>query len=261
MTKYNVTTTIKNNETKPVTVFTFETAKGTQLTVNGALANNVCGYLNMDFAEKMSAVHKGRIFAELKKLNVDWKNQYGVKSAKQFMVNMLAIDGSQFDNYSLAYERFFDGDTPKLACVEELTIGKLIALGRYFAYAGKSFDDDDMIENYAYQLIERDFGDGTLNRFMTDKAFDNAIKKALETVPAETAETKPAETKPAEPAKPADMINEQSVMYTALKKLGSAMDLYESIKGMEIKTEKERKLEAVIKAFVSASEYTMEIFK
>ena len=50
-------------------------------------------------------------------------------------------------------------------------------------------------------------------------------------------------------------------MFTALKKLGVAMDLYESIKGMEIKTDKERKLESVIKAFVSASEYTIEIFK
>ena len=281
MTKYEVTTTIRNNENKPITSFTFDTAKGGQLTVNGPLANNVCGYLNMDFSEKMSAVLKGKIFADMKRLDIDWKNQYGVKSAKQFMVNMLAIDGSQFDNYSLAYERFFDGDSPKLACIDELNMGKLIILGKYFTYAGKSFDDDNMISDYALQLIDRDFSDGTINRFMSDKAFESAVKKSLETVneaeqkheqksedkkpeqkPEQKSKDKKPEQKPEQkPTEPKDMINEQSVMYTALKKLGTAMDLYESIKGMEIKTEKERKLEAVIKAFVSASEYTMEIFK
>ena len=254
MTKYNVITTIKNNEAKPVTSFTFDTAKGGQLTVNGPLANNVCGYLNMDFSEKMSTILKGKIFADMKKLDIDWKNQFGVKSAKAFMVNMLAIDGSQFDNYSLAYERFYDGETPKISCIEDLNMGKLIILGKYFVYAGKSFDDDNMISDYALQLIERDFTDGTINRFMSDKAFDSAVKKSLETVP-EAPKEAPNE------AMPKDMLNEQSVIFTALKKLGVAMDLYESIKGMEIKTEKERKLESVIKAFVSASEYTMEIFK
>ena len=266
MTKYNVTTTIKNNESKPVTSFTFDTAKGGQLTVNGPLATNVCGYLNMDFSEKMSAILKGKIFAEMKKLDVDWKGQYSVKSAKQFMTNMLAIDGSQFDNYSLAYERFYDGETPKLDCISDLNMGKLIILGKYFTYAGKSFDDENMIADYALQLIERDFSDGTINRFMSDKSFENAVKKSLETVPETKPEDKkpedkkPEDKKPEDKAKPKDMVSDDSVITVAINKMGAAMKLYESIKGMEIQTAKERNLEAVIKAFVSATQYTMEIF-
>ena len=57
------------------------------------------------------------------------------------------------------------------------------------------------------------------------------------------------------------MLNSDSVMFTALNKMEVAMKLYDEIKSLEIKTEKERKLESVLKAFVKATEYTLEIFK
>ena len=57
------------------------------------------------------------------------------------------------------------------------------------------------------------------------------------------------------------MLNSDSVMFTALNKMKVAMKLYDEIKGMEIKTDRERKLDSIIKAFVKATEYTLEIFE
>jgi hypothetical protein len=295
---FAVTTVNTNKDRGVVTTFTFATPEGTQLTVNGALAGNVCDFMNMDLHEKMGGIYKGYVFAKAKKLDIDWKSQFGVKSAKEFYVKMLGIDPSQFDNYSLAVERFYWvlGDEIKatLPCVKGLTIGKLIKLGIYYSTIKKNNPKmtDDEVDKKAKEMIVNAFTTGTLNPYMTDKAIEKAIKDSFNVVDETNVvdekpedkkpedkkpedkkpedkkpedkkpeDKKPEDKKPEDKAKPKDMINEQSVMYTALKKLGTAMDLYESIKGMEIKTEKERKLESVIKAFVSASEYTMEIFK
>ena len=212
--KYAVSTTIRNNETKPVEVFTFKTAQGKELTVNGSLAHNVCSFLNFDYMDKGANLSKAYMFYKATKLDVDWKSQFNVKDAKAFYTNFLGIDKTTFEKYALASGRMLEEDeagkiTFKLPCLDGITIGKLVLLNQYFAEAGKSFNDENEIENYALSMIEKDFADGNINLFMTDKKFDENIKKSFKTVEIEaeikdvTEDKKPEDKKP-EDKKPED---------------------------------------------------------
>ena len=292
--RFEVTEVHKDGEKNPIPTFKFDTANGQPLTVTGQLAYNVCNFLNFDFMGRKAGVAKAKMFERAEGLEIDW-SAYGAKDAKDFYVKMLAIDKSQFEKYALASKRFMNDDlTPKIPCLEGATIGKLVKLNQYYPALRKNFNDESQLDDVVLQTIARDFEEGTINLFMTDDKFDEAIKKSFKTVEEPKAEKpkaeeskaeKPkaeepkaeepkaeepkaeepkAEAKAEEPkaeAKPKDLINSDSVMFTALNKMKVAMKLYDEIKGMEIKTDRERKLDSIIKAFVKATEYTLEIFE
>ena len=292
--RFEVTEVHKDGEKNPIPTFKFDTASGQSLTVTGQLAYNVCNYLNFDFMGRKAGVAKAKMFERADGLEVDWST-YGAKDAKDFYVKMLAIDKSQFEKYALASKRFLNDDlSPKIPCLDGATIGKLVKLNQYYPALRKNFNDESQLDDVVLQTIARDFEEGTINLFMTDDKFDEAIKKSFKTVEEPKAEKpkveeskaeKPkaeapkaeepkaeepkaeepkAEAKAEEPkaeAKPKDLINSDSVMFTALNKMKVAMKLYDEIKGMEIKTDRERKLDSIIKAFVKATEYTLEIFE
>ena len=273
--RFEVTEVHKDGEKNPIPTFKFDTANGQPLTVTGQLAYNVCNFLNFDFMGRKAGVAKAKMFERAEGLEIDW-SAYGAKDAKDFYVKMLAIDKSQFEKYALASKRFMNDDlTPKIPCLEGATIGKLVKLNQYYPALRKNFNDESQLDDVVLQTIARDFEEGTINLFMTDDKFDEAIKKSFKTVEEPKAEKPKAEAPKAEEpkaeepkaeepkaeTKPKDILNSDSVMFTALNKMQVAMKLYEEIKSMEIKTEKERKLESVIKAFVKATEYTLEIFE
>ena len=288
--RFEVTEVHKDGEKNPIPTFKFDTANGQPLTVTGQLAYNVCNFLNFDFMGRKAGVAKAKMFERAEGLDIDW-TAYGAKDAKDFYVKMLAIDKSQFEKYALASKRFMNDDlTPKIPCLEGATIGKLVKLNQYYPALRKNFNDESQLDDVVLQTIARDFEEGTINLFMTDDKFDEAIKKSFATVeepkqeepkqeapkqeePKQEAPKQEApkqeEPKQEEPkqeikeenGKPSDMVTPNNVMFTALNKMSVAMEMYHKIESMEIKTERERKLEEVIKAFVSATEYTIEIFK
>ena len=258
--RFEVTEVHKDGEKNPIPTFKFDTANGQPLTVTGQLAYNVCNFLNFDFMGRKAGVAKAKMFERAEGLDIDW-TAYGAKDAKDFYVKMLAIDKSQFEKYALASKRFMNDDlTPKIPCLEGATIGKLVKLNQYYPALRKNFNDESQLDDVVLQTIARDFEEGTINLFMTDDKFDEAIKKSFATVE-EPKQEEPKQEIKEENGKPSDMVTPNNVMFTALNKMSVAMEMYHKIESMEIKTERERKLEEVIKAFVSATEYTIEIFK
>ena len=258
---FTVTEVHKDGEKNPVATFKFNTANGTSLTVTGQLAYNVCNYLNFDMLGRKAGIAKAKMFERADGLKIDWA-AYGAKDAKDFYVKMLAIDKSQFEKYALASKRFLNDDlSPKIPCLEGATIGKLVKLNQYYPAMRKSFNDESQLDDVVLQRIQRDFDDGTINLFMTDDKFDDAIKNSFKVVDEKPKQEDNKQEDNKQEVKPKDLINSDSVMFTALNKMRVAMKLYDDIKSIEIKTDKERKLEAVIKAFVKATEYTLEIFE
>ena len=258
---FTVTEVHKDGEKNPVATFKFNTASGAPLTVTGQLAYNVCNYLNFDMLGRKAGIAKAKMFERADGLNVDW-SAYGAKDAKDFYVKMLAIDKSQFEKYALASKRFLNDDlSPKIPCLDGATIGKLVKLNQYYPAMRKSFNDESQLDDVVLQRIQRDFDDGTINLFMTDDKFDESIKNSFKIVEEKTKQEDNKQEANKQETKPKDMLNSDSVMFTALNKMEVAMKLYDEIKSLEIKTEKERKLESVLKAFVKATEYTLEIFK
>ena len=259
--RFEVTEVHKDGEKNPIPTFKFDTANGQPLTVTGQLAYNVCNFLNFDFMGRKAGVAKAKMFERAEGLEIDW-SAYGAKDAKDFYVKMLAIDKSQFEKYALASKRFLNDDlSPKIPCLDGATIGKLVKLNQYYPAMRKSFNDESQLDDVVLQRIQRDFDDGTINLFMTDDKFDEAIKNSFKIVEEKTKQEDNKQEANKQETKPKDMLNSDSVMFTALNKMEVAMKLYDEIKSLEIKTEKERKLESVLKAFVKATEYTLEIFK
>ena len=73
---YAVTVNHDRNET--TTTFKFKTADGGELIAVGAVAKNVCDFLNYDYMDKGSNLAKAWMFHIAETLDIDWKSQYNV---------------------------------------------------------------------------------------------------------------------------------------------------------------------------------------